>query len=167
MAAMYGSRWTSQHDGEREAVFAMGTWREALQGVTDEQVAAALEACVRQGGEWPPSLPSFRAMCVGVQGEAAERARQRSDGPDYLSDQRTREERRGTEYEGFRAMLKEARSRMAARKESDAGHCIDESDPEVIRKRYAASLIVKRLRENPKTGIDVIREEIERRGLSG
>ena len=49
---------------------------DALSSASDEQLKDALEWCVKNGGEWPPSLPTFRSLCLGVQGEAAERARQ-------------------------------------------------------------------------------------------
>ena len=56
---------------------AMREWRDTLNGVPDEAIKHALDEC-RRGGEWPPSLPEFRTMCVGAQGESAERARQRA-----------------------------------------------------------------------------------------
>ena len=76
MAHLYGSRWTSQHEGADAAVLAMATWKAGLAGVDDFSIKRAIETCVNGGGEWPPSLPTFRALCVGMQGEAAERASQ-------------------------------------------------------------------------------------------
>ena len=79
MASIYGQRWTSRHDGDEAAILDMATWRDGLAGVGDFVIKRAIDDCVRAGGEWPPSLGAFRAMCVGMQGEAAERARQRGD----------------------------------------------------------------------------------------
>ena len=75
-AALYGHRWTSQHDDDHAAVMAMKVWREGLDGVTDEQIVMAIDYCTKSGGEWPPSLPTFRSLCVGAQRDRAERARQ-------------------------------------------------------------------------------------------
>ena len=79
MASIYGQRWTSRHDGDEAAFLDMATWRDGLAGVDDFVIKRAIDDCVRNGGDWPPSLATFRAMCVGVQGEAAERARQRGE----------------------------------------------------------------------------------------
>ncbi len=70
--ALYGHAWASAHgvsavnsatdrltiDGE--------TWQRALAGVTGQQFAAGLDACIALGDEFPPSAPRFRAMCLGV-----------------------------------------------------------------------------------------------------
>ena len=76
LKGMYGHRWTSQHDADGAMRLAMATWQAALAGATDKQIKAGLDWCAQNGGEWPPSLPTFRALCVGMQGEAAERGRQ-------------------------------------------------------------------------------------------
>ena len=72
MTALFGHAWVSAHgmaatlpetgrlsiDGE--------TWQRALVGITGAQLAAGLDACITEGGEFPPSAPRFRAMCLGI-----------------------------------------------------------------------------------------------------
>lgn len=42
------------------------TWATGLVGVTGEQMAAGLHACINREDAWPPTLPEFRTMCLGV-----------------------------------------------------------------------------------------------------
>lgn len=71
MTALYGHAWVSAHgmaatnpdgrltiDGE--------TWQRSLVGITGPQLAAGLDACITEAGEFPPSAPRFRAMCLGI-----------------------------------------------------------------------------------------------------
>jgi hypothetical protein len=60
MARIYGHRWISNHGDADD-----GTWLEGLAGVTLDGIKRGLEACRDSGEEWPPSLPKFRAMCLG------------------------------------------------------------------------------------------------------
>ncbi len=62
MAAIYGHRWVSAY-GETDTT---GTWGAGLQGLTDRHIADGLNACLHSGEEWPPSLPKFRNMCLGL-----------------------------------------------------------------------------------------------------
>lgn len=76
MSHIYGHRWSAGY-GER-AVDRDGnltdvakTWSSGLSGITGEQVAQGLRACVDRGvsgdtenAGWPPSLPEFRALCL-------------------------------------------------------------------------------------------------------
>lgn len=56
----YGYKWSSQYgDSPSE------TWVGALQGVTGEQIAKALNACSEIFPEWPPGALQFRAICEG------------------------------------------------------------------------------------------------------
>lgn len=71
MSALYGAIWIrsngaspKRHDGEISV--AGDTWRRALTGLRGSQIARGLQACVEQGGEYPPSAPRFRAMCLGI-----------------------------------------------------------------------------------------------------
>ena len=41
------------------------TWGKALSGIAGEQIATGLRSCVASGEAWPPTLPEFRAMCLG------------------------------------------------------------------------------------------------------
>lgn len=67
MTAIYAHRWTAPHgesaDGEASSA---GTWAKGLAGITPQQLAAGLEACIVRADPWPPTLPEFRAMCLGV-----------------------------------------------------------------------------------------------------
>lgn len=65
MAAIYGHRWTSSY-GDDPAGMVGDTWAAGLSGLTGGQLARGLEACVASSDPWPPSLPDFRARCVGV-----------------------------------------------------------------------------------------------------
>lgn len=65
MAEIYGQRWTSAY-GEDAAKGAGDTWAKGLIGVAPEQLARGLEACIVAADPWPPTLPAFRAMCMGV-----------------------------------------------------------------------------------------------------
>jgi hypothetical protein len=65
MAALYGNAWTSQY-GDDPNNDAARTWASALAGLTGEQLATGLRACVAEGREFPPSAPRFRGMCLGI-----------------------------------------------------------------------------------------------------
>jgi len=65
MLALYGNTWASQFGVEAKGIAAQ-TWASALVGVTSEQLAVGLNACVVEGREFPPNAPRFRAMCFGV-----------------------------------------------------------------------------------------------------
>ncbi|MGO1069304.1 hypothetical protein [Lysobacter sp. CA199] len=62
---MYGHTWASQY-GTAAAGVAAKTWAASLAGVTPEQLAVGLRACVAEGNEFPPNAPRFRAMCFGI-----------------------------------------------------------------------------------------------------
>lgn len=73
MTALYGHTWASAHGASvtRSPIDARltidgETWQRALVGITGTQFAAGLEACIAEGGEFPPSAPRFRAMCLGI-----------------------------------------------------------------------------------------------------
>jgi len=70
MASLYGHCWTSQY-GVAFSGIAADTWASALSGITPQQVADGLRACVTEGDEWPPAAPRFRAMCLGIPSFAA------------------------------------------------------------------------------------------------
>lgn len=65
MAAIYGHRWTSSY-GDDPSGMAGDTWAAGLSGLTGSQLARGLEACVASSDPWPPSLPDFRAACLGI-----------------------------------------------------------------------------------------------------
>lgn len=59
MAAIYGHKWVSSYGADD----ADDTWLRGLGGITPNEVAGALSACVERGDPWPPTLPEFRALC--------------------------------------------------------------------------------------------------------
>jgi len=61
MAEIYGSRFTSAYGAAANA-----TWGKGLAGLSGAQVAAGLRACLTSADPWPPTLPQFRAMCLGI-----------------------------------------------------------------------------------------------------
>lgn len=72
MAAAFPSRWTPsmgetpQHpDGS--LTVAGDTWARGLAGLTGEQLARGLEMAIAAStGGWPPTLPVFKAWCLGI-----------------------------------------------------------------------------------------------------
>ena len=72
MADVYGHRWTSAY-GNDPAQGAGGTWSLGLAGLTTEQVGQGVQACIASSEPWPPTLPEFRAMCLGIPSFAAVR----------------------------------------------------------------------------------------------
>lgn len=64
MARLYGSRWTS-HFGEADD----GTWLKGLSGLAPKDIAYGYEQILMSGEEWPPGLPEFRAVCLGITDE--------------------------------------------------------------------------------------------------
>lgn len=65
MAEIYGHRWTSSY-GDSPDDAGGGTWAKGLAGVTSAQLAAGLAACIASADPWPPTLPEFRARCLGI-----------------------------------------------------------------------------------------------------
>lgn len=72
MTALYGYTWASAHGAsavnpETDRLTIDGeTWQRALAGLSGQQFGAGLDACITEGGEFPPSAPRFRAMCLGI-----------------------------------------------------------------------------------------------------
>lgn len=60
MAGIYGHRWTSSYGESDED----GTWAVGLSGLTGRDLARGLNDCMKREGEWPPTLPQFRRMCM-------------------------------------------------------------------------------------------------------
>nr|WP_255703327.1 hypothetical protein [Lysobacter sp. GX 14042] len=72
MASIYGHRWTSSY-GDDPAGMAGDTWASGLAGLTGAQLAHGLQACLASSEPWPPTLPEFRSMCLGIPPMAAVR----------------------------------------------------------------------------------------------
>lgn len=66
MTEIYGHKWVSAYGESSDVEGAAGTWAKGLSGVSPQQVADGLRACVASSDPWPPTLPEFRAMCLGV-----------------------------------------------------------------------------------------------------
>jgi hypothetical protein len=66
MAEIYGHRWTSSYGESSDANGAAGTWAKGLSGIDSMQIAAGLKSCIVSANPWPPTLPEFRAMCLGI-----------------------------------------------------------------------------------------------------
>lgn len=66
MAEIYGHRWTASFGANPDTEGAAGTWAKGLAGVTPTQLADGLKACITSSDPWPPTLPEFRAMCLGI-----------------------------------------------------------------------------------------------------
>ncbi len=79
MTAFYGHAWVNVHgqsaqDEEGTLTVAGETWQKVLVGLEASQFADGLAACIAEGGEFPPSAPRFRSMCLGVPSLAAVRS---------------------------------------------------------------------------------------------
>lgn len=65
MGAAYGHRWTSAYGDDPRAA-AGRVWARGLAGLSREQIDMGIAACINGAEDWPPSLPDFRAKCLGV-----------------------------------------------------------------------------------------------------
>lgn len=66
MAEIYGHRWTASFGADPDPDGAAGTWAKGLAGINPVQLADGLKACIASSDPWPPTLPEFRAMCLGI-----------------------------------------------------------------------------------------------------
>jgi hypothetical protein len=65
MVDHYGHRWTSQY-GTDPVGGAAKAWADALEGLTPTQLRCGIDACAACPNEWPPNLPAFKALCLGI-----------------------------------------------------------------------------------------------------
>jgi hypothetical protein len=65
MAEIYGHRWTSAY-GDDAGQGAGVTWAKGLSGLSPEQIARGIEGAIVSADSWPPTLPEFRALCLGI-----------------------------------------------------------------------------------------------------
>jgi hypothetical protein len=87
---MYGHKWTSQQGEEPN-----DTWLRGLSDVTGKQLGAGLVTCRDSGEGWPPTLPEFRAACLGDNGLiAADKSAHRIYKPELLIESTTSTDRR-------------------------------------------------------------------------
>ena len=61
MTRIYGHKWTSSYGSLDD-----GTWLSALQRIPIEKVKHGLELCLTRSDSWPPSLPEFLQLCLGL-----------------------------------------------------------------------------------------------------
>lgn len=73
MTGIYGHRWVSAYgvspehaDGNGRSTIAGAMWTRGLAGLTKEQVRAAISRAVVSAEPFPPTLPEFRAMALGI-----------------------------------------------------------------------------------------------------
>lgn len=75
MTGIYGHRWTSAYGDDVR--LAGGDWALGLADLTLEQIARAVDLCRKGLGPsdgWPPTLPVFREMALGIPSFEAVRA---------------------------------------------------------------------------------------------
>ncbi|WP_369916511.1 hypothetical protein AB8810_10995 [Xanthomonas sp. NCPPB 3005] len=65
MSEIYGTRWTSSY-GADPSTGAGRTWAKGLAGIGVQRLGDGLAACLAAADPWPPTLPEFRARCLGV-----------------------------------------------------------------------------------------------------
>lgn len=78
MASIYGRAWVDVF-GDSEGTAARA-WARGLAGLTSEQVANGIVACTVAADPMPPTLPEFRARCLGVLSFAEVRHELRGEG---------------------------------------------------------------------------------------
>ena len=71
MAALYPTLWVrdlgaSPIDGSGSLTVPGDTWAKGLSGLTGEQLAAGLRTCATRGGDFPPSVATFRSYCLSI-----------------------------------------------------------------------------------------------------
>ena len=65
MIEIFGYRWTNAF-GVDAAQGAGATWAKGLHDLSDRQIGEGLAAMVATADDWPPSLPAFRKLCLGI-----------------------------------------------------------------------------------------------------
>ena len=72
MTALYGHAWTSVHGLSPQAkdqdglTMSGSTWAGALAGLSGQQIAEGVKACIAAGREYPPNAPRFRELCLNI-----------------------------------------------------------------------------------------------------
>jgi hypothetical protein len=65
MSGTYGAKWTQQFGTDSNGPQAK-LWRDGLQDIDRQQLLAALDADVKRGSAFVPTLPEFRALCLDI-----------------------------------------------------------------------------------------------------
>lgn len=64
LAGIYGTAFSNSY-GDRHDDGAALVWAESLAGFTRDMLHVGLSACARRANGYPPTLPEFRALCLG------------------------------------------------------------------------------------------------------
>jgi hypothetical protein len=70
MTEIYGHKWTSAY-GEDAEKGAGHTWAKGLASITPRQIANGISSAISSSDSWPPTLPEFRKLCLGIPSFAA------------------------------------------------------------------------------------------------
>jgi hypothetical protein len=65
MGSTYGAKWTQQYGVDVKGPQAC-KWRDGLEDIDRQQLLAALDADVKRGSAFVPTLPEFRALCLAI-----------------------------------------------------------------------------------------------------
>ena len=65
MTLIYGHAWVSRYGDSIESPGG-AVWGRALAELTPNQIRIGIEACEQSASEWPPSVPKFRALALGI-----------------------------------------------------------------------------------------------------
>jgi hypothetical protein len=65
MTEIYGHRWISAYGADAEQG-AGPTWAKGLAGINAQQLAHGLSSALASSDAWPPTLPEFRSLCLGI-----------------------------------------------------------------------------------------------------
>lgn len=67
MTALYGSRWALEYGPALSDAGSLANlaelWADAMDGLSNEQIAAGIRACVDRESPHPPRLPEFLRLC--------------------------------------------------------------------------------------------------------
>ena len=67
MGAIYGHRWSSGYGEDAAKEGSAGeVWAKGLAGLSAMQIGAGISAAMASADPWPPTLPQFRALCLGI-----------------------------------------------------------------------------------------------------
>lgn len=72
MVSIYGHRWISAY-GADQAEGSGDAWAKGLAGLAPGQIGRGIDECIVASDPWPPTLPQFRGMCLGIPPFAAVR----------------------------------------------------------------------------------------------
>jgi hypothetical protein len=69
MMAIYPYTWSGQFSNEQALLIAKQEWESVLAELTDLQIQKGLNACKKNGDEFPPCIPKFRKLCLPTERE--------------------------------------------------------------------------------------------------